>query len=182
MKKWIFGVLFFCSYTTSFSQRSVSAPLNDQNHFLFDRLQIISGDFGPVHSVLKPLMRKDVRYFQDSVVPPDYWNKNKRRQFDFHFLKDDSNDDDSTVHSKRPFMKFLYPKGNKSFLRHFYRTPAHLLEARVKNFFVCIDPLIHFKAAFERFDGTDRLVFFNRRGVAIRGNIAQKVYFYSYII
>lgn len=182
MKKWFSVLVCICSSLVLLGQRSTSAPLNDQNHYIYDRLEIKTGDFGGIHSMFKPLMRRDIRYYQDSVVSTEYWDLNKRRQSDYDYLHSDNNDEDSTVHSRKSFMKFLYPKRNRSFLRHFYRTPAHLLEARVKNFYVCIDPVIHFKGAYERVDGENQLVFINRRGASIRGNIGERLYFYTDII
>ena len=108
--------------------------------------------------------------------------KNKRRSFEFNFLSNDHNDEDTTVQSKQTFMKFLYPQKDKSFLRHFYKTPAHFLEFRSKQFYININPIIHFKAAYEQYNSRSNFVFLNRRGVQIRGNIAQKLYFYTDII
>lgn len=177
-------LLLSCLLSTviSLAQSSLTAPLNDVNHYLHDRMEIKTGDFGKIHSVLKPLMRKDIRSYQDSVVSQDYWSLNKRRQSDYDYVHIDYNDDDSTIHSKKPFMKFLYPKGNKSFLKHFYRTPAHLLEVRTKHFYANINPILHFKGSFEQYNGNSRLLFLNRRGAAIRGNILNRVYFYTDVI
>lgn len=166
----------------SVAQSSLTAPLNDVNHYLHDRMEIRTGDFGNIHSVLKPLMRRDIRKYQDSVVTSDYWITNKRRQSDYDYVHIDYNDDDSTIQSKKPFMKFLYPKGDKSFLKHFYRTPAHLLEVRTKSFYANINPIIHFKGSFEQYNGEGQLLFVNRRGAAIRGNILNRVYFYTDVI
>jgi hypothetical protein len=170
------------SSVISLAQSSLTAPLNDVNHYLHDRMEIQTGDFGNIHSVLKPLMRKDIRRYQDSVVTQEYWTANKRRQNDYDYVHIDYNDDDSTIHSKKPFMKFLYPKGDKSFLKHFYKTPAHLLEVRTKNFYANINPILHFKGSFEQYNGSGRMLFVNRRGAAIRGNILNRVYFYTDVI
>lgn len=164
------------------AQGSLTAPLNDVNHYLHDRMEIRTGNFGNIHSGLKPLMRKDIRSYQDSVVAKDYWSTNKRRQSDYDYVHIDYNDDDATIQSKKTFMKFLYPNGDKSFLRHFYRTPAHLLEVRTKHFYANINPILHFKGSFEQYNGEGRLLFLNRRGAAIRGNILNRVYFYTDVI
>lgn len=180
--KHILLVGFVLSSLISLAQSSLTAPLNDVNHYLHDRMEIKTGDFGKVHSVLKPLMRKDIRNYQDSFVTKDYWTLNKRRQSDYDYVHIDYNDDDSTIQSKKPFMKFLYLKKDKSFLRHFYRTPAHLLEVRTKSFYANINPILHFKGSFEQYNGESRLLFLNRRGAAIRGNILNRVYFYTDVI
>lgn len=171
-----------CYGLTITAQSSLTAPLNDVNHYLHDRMEIQTGDFGGMHSALKPLMRKDIRMYQNRVVEKTYWEVNRRRQSDYDYVQIDYNDDDSTIHSKKPFMKFLYPKGDKAFLRHFYKTPAHLLEVRTKHFYANINPILHFKGSFEQYNGKSRLLFVNRRGATIRGNILKKVYFYTDII
>ena len=65
MKKWFSVLVCICSSLVLFGQRSTSAPLNDQNHYIYDRLEIKTGDFGGIHSMFKPLMRRDIRYYQD---------------------------------------------------------------------------------------------------------------------
>ncbi len=170
MKK-IFAL--YCLMTlccAAIAQSSLNAPLNDLNHATHDRLEIKTGNFGGIHSALKPLRRKDIRRYQDSIVGQDYWETNKRRTNIYNYLRNDNNDDDSTVHSRKPFLKW------------FYKTPAHLLEVRTKNFYANINPIFHLKAGYERYDSDGRFVFLNRRGAAIRGNIANRVYFYTDVI
>ena len=181
MKKYT-TILFLLLSVGLSAQRSTNLPLNDDGHRIYDRLEILNGDMRNNHASLKPMTRKAVRQYADSIVSESYWQKNKRRAFEYQYLKNDHNDEDTSVHSNRTFMKFLYPRKNKSFLRHFYKTPAHLLEFRTSKFYVNINHIIHFKGAYERFNGSDNLVFYNRRGLKIRGNIAEKVYFYTDII
>jgi len=172
----------FLTVVISMAQSTINAPHNDLNHYFHQRMEIRTGDFGGIHSTLRPLMRRDIRRYQDSVVAADYWQQNKRRMNDYNYVHIDYNDDDSSIHSKKPFMKFLYPKGNKSFLKHFYKTPAHFLEVRTKHFYANVNPILHFKFAYERVDGQNRILFLNRRGAAIRGKIADRVYFYTDLI
>ncbi len=175
-------ILFLLLSAKLCGQSTTNIPLNDLNHQTQERLEIKTGDFGAIHSSLKPLRRSDIRAYQDSIVSADYWTANKRRANTFAYLKNDNNDEDTTVHSAKPFLKLLYPKNDKSFLAHFYKTPAHLLEVRAKDFYFNINPIFHFKAGLERQAGQNKMVFLNRRGLALRGNIANKVYFYTDII
>lgn len=179
-KNILLGLLLYSVMITA--QSSLTTPLNDINHFLHDRMEIKTSNFGGIHSTLKPLMRKDVLYFQDHVVPKDYWGGNKRHQSNYDYVHIDYNDEDSSIQSKKPFMKFLYPKGDKSFLQHFYKTPAHLLEVRTKHFYANINPILHFKASLEQQGNSNRFLFVNRRGASIRGNILKRVYFYTDIV
>ena len=172
---WFYGV-------HSFAQSSLMAPLNDPNHHLHTRLEVQMGDFGGIHTAIKPLLRQDVLYYQKEQVPAEHWTLNARRQWNYNYVHYDNNDLDSTIQSKKSFAKFLYPNGDKSFLRHFYRTPAHFLEARTPKFYVNVNPIIHLKGGLEQYNGQTRLTFLNRRGASIRGNILGKVFFYTDVI
>lgn len=165
-----------------FAQSSNNTAIGDLNEQIQTRQEIRTGDFGGIHTSLKPLFRQDVRQYQDSIVEQNYWEANKRRQTQYTYIQYDNNDNDTTIKSKQPFAKFLYPKKEKTFLAHFYQTPAHLLEIRKKNFYVNINPIIHVTAGYEQFGNSGNFTFLNRRGAAIRGNIANRVYFYSDII
>ncbi|MGH1336321.1 MAG: capsule assembly Wzi family protein [Aureispira sp.] len=176
-------LLIFCCYAwSSLAQSSLIVPLNDINHQLHNRLEVQTGTFGGIHGAVKPLWRADVVHYQNTNVPEEYWSGNKRRSWNYQYVHNDYNDIDSTIKSKRSFAKFLYPNGDRSFLRHFYRTPAHFLEARTPKFYVNVNPIIHVKGSVEQYNGQTRLTFLNRRGASIRGNILGRVFFYTDVI
>jgi hypothetical protein len=181
MKK-AFLLLLCCCNTLLVAQSSLTAPLNDINHALHTRQEIIQGDFGGIHSAIKPILREDIVRYQDELVPAEYWVANKRRQWNYNYVHYDYNDIDSSIKSQRPFAKFLYPNGDRSFLRHFYRTPAHFLEARTPKFYVNVNPIVHVKGSVEQYNGETKLTFLNRRGASIRGNILNRVFFYTDVI
>lgn len=164
------------------AQATTNVPLNDLNHHIQTRLEIKSGNFGGIHTTAQPIGRKSIRSYIDTIIDSSYWQQTSQRQAQYQYLINDNNDEDTSVVSKRPFLKLLYPNKEKSFLGHFYRSPAHLLEIRKPNFYVNINPILHFKAAYESYNGTTGLVFLNRRGAVIRGNIAERVYFHTDII
>ena len=127
MKKYCTLFLLFAVVGLS-AQRSTNIPLNDESHHIYERLEILQGDMQGNHAALKPMTRRALRNYADSMVATSYWQQNKRSAFEYQYLKSDHNDEDTSLHSKQTFMKFLYPRKNKSFLRHFYKTPAQLLE------------------------------------------------------
>ncbi|MDH3649751.1 MAG: hypothetical protein OEQ53_08710 [Saprospiraceae bacterium] len=71
-------------------------------------------------------------------------------------------------------------KSRKTFLKHFYRTPAHLFELNKANFQLKINPLLNFGLAKAK--GDSQLLFQNQRGIAIRGRIDEHVYFYTEVL
>ena len=67
----------------------------------------------------------------------------------------------------------------KRFLNTFYKTPANFYEVNVKDFQLVINPVFQYTVGKEQ-NSSDHL-FFNSRGITLRGNIANKISFFSYI-
>jgi hypothetical protein len=67
----------------------------------------------------------------------------------------------------------------KPIAKNFYRTPANLYEVHVKDFDLIVNPVFQYTISKES-DNSEHL-FLNTRGVYIRGKIANKIGFYSYI-
>jgi hypothetical protein len=62
----------------------------------------------------------------------------------------------------------------------FYKTPANFFEVNKPNFHLSINPILYLTAGKEK--NVDETIFFNRRGVEMRGMIEDKVYFYTNIL
>jgi hypothetical protein len=71
-------------------------------------------------------------------------------------------------------------KSKKPIGKNFYTTPANLYEVHVKDFDLVINPVIQFQYMKE--NDNDESLFFNSRGVGIRGRIASKIGFAASII
>lgn len=67
----------------------------------------------------------------------------------------------------------------KPVLKNFYKTPANLYEVHVKDFDLVVNPVIQFVLSKE--SNSDENLFLNTRGVSVRGRIANKIGFFSYI-
>jgi len=76
-------------------------------------------------------------------------------------------DSSSSYQSKRPWGKT------------FYQTPGSLYEAHVKDFDLAINPVLYFQGSKEK--DNDETLFLNTRGVRVRGRIANKIGFDTYI-
>jgi len=167
MRTIILTAIFFCfSFLhTSMAQSSTLITIGDLNQNAVDRMMIMNSDFGKIHSAVHAYNRKDI------VEYLAYLKENSLRiSHDSLYIFHDNNDNDSLLKSKKSILKF------------FYRTPAHLFETRTKHFYFNVNPLLDIQAGVERYNGDFNFTFFNRRGVQIRGNIADKVYFYTDII
>ncbi|MCH2042679.1 MAG: hypothetical protein MK212_00940 [Saprospiraceae bacterium] len=170
MKNWLLIYLCISPLSLLLGQASTNLPLNDDNHRILERMEIKTSDFKGLHNQIQPISRKDARSFVESMDTLAWIKGSKRNMADLNYILTDNNDEDSTIKSKKPFLKW------------FYRTPAHLYEVRKKHFYVNINPIFHFTAGLDRYNGSNNFTFINRRGAAIRGNIAGKVYFYTDII
>lgn len=164
--KWvsIFGIGFL-GYTTLPAQTSSTAPLGDLNHYAIDRLQLRNSDFGQLHPTLRAYTRRGIRNYLEYAQNQGY-NLSK----DTVYLFNDNNDWDSLRLSRKPILKY------------FYRSPAHLFEVRVPHFYLNINPMLDISGGMERYNGENHIVFLNRRGLQLRGNIDNKVHFYTNII
>jgi len=63
----------------------------------------------------------------------------------------------------------------KSILNTFYVTKPNLLEVNTKDFFLVVNPVINLQLGVE--SGNDQNLYYNKRGVTLRGRIANKIGF-----
>lgn len=70
-------------------------------------------------------------------------------------------------------------QSKKPIAKNFYRTPANLYEVHVKDFDLIVNPVFQYTLSKE--NNSDENLFLNTRGVYIRGKLANKIGFYSYI-
>ena len=166
MNKIIFSLTIFClSINFAIAQNSAVANIGDLNHYALDRLFVKNSDFSKLSPSTRAYNRRDVRSYLGYLQ-----TKGRSIGRDSSYLFNDNNDEDSTIRSPRPLLKYLY------------RSPAHFYEVRVPNFYLSINPMLDVMGGVERYNNEDHLVMLNRRGLQIRGNIDEKVYFYTDII
>ena len=77
-----------------------------------------------------------------------------------------------------PAEKALY-KSKKPILNNFYTTPASLYEVHIKDFDLAVNPVIQFVMTKEK--NSSENLFLNTRGLTLRGRIANKIGFYTYL-
>lgn len=70
-------------------------------------------------------------------------------------------------------------QSKKPVAKSFYKTPASLYEVHVKDFDLIVNPVFQYTLSKE--NNSDEDLFLNTRGVYIRGRLANKIGFYSYI-
>jgi hypothetical protein len=166
MKKSILIIVaLFCALTIVNAQNTAVANIGDINHYALDRLFVKNSDFSSLSPSIRAYNRRDIRTYLAYLQ-----NKGYNVGRDSIFLLNDNNDEDSTLRSKKALLKYLY------------RSPAHFYEVRVPNFYLSVNPMLDVMGGLERYNNENHLVMLNRRGLQLRGNIAEKVYFYTDII
>jgi hypothetical protein len=67
----------------------------------------------------------------------------------------------------------------KAILKSFYKTPANLFEVHIKDFDLIVSPVVQFALSKEK--DNDQDLFLNTRGLTLRGRIANKIGFFTYL-
>jgi hypothetical protein len=75
-----------------------------------------------------------------------------------------------------PKKEFL---SKKPFLKTFYKTKANFLEVKTNNFFLALNPVFQYVQGVET--GYNQPIYFNSKGVTLRGTIGKKIGFSSYL-
>src|SRR5688572_5993568 len=156
-----------------FSQTSF-LPQGDKANILLDRMEIKSrSDSFFNFSKTKPYSRRHVvnavnhyvqQFGNSSLSKVDAWNV---RSIYLNNLENVPAEDRVKYASKKPL------------LNNFYRTPANLYEAHIKDFDLFINPVFQYSISKES-DNTQHL-FLNTRGLTLRGMIANKIGFSAYL-
>ena len=155
-----------------FSQ-STYLPQGNKHSQLLDRLEIkLSRNADLNLSTAKPISRKvAVRVAEDAdssssitLGNVDKYNLQSLLMNNSEWVKGD----------KSSFLS------RKSLWNTFYKTKANLFEVDQKDFFLAINPVFQFQQSVEK--DNDERIFVNSRGVTLRGMIAERVGFYTYLV
>ncbi len=163
-------IILFVFPIAAFSQSTYLPQGSSEYHFL-DRLEILQLSNPDLNfSANKPYSRKLA--VQQAIGSDTLQNTlaiydiNKQ-----HLLMNNS----EWVNTNKTLYKSKYP-----ILKTFYNTKANFYEVDTKDFFLAINPVLHFRFGNEA-DYSKKL-YINSRGVTIRGRIGEKIGFSSTII
>ncbi|MEJ0104033.1 MAG: hypothetical protein WDO19_16360 [Bacteroidota bacterium] len=158
---------FFASSQTTYF------PQGDKQNILLERMEIKAGKDSILNfSKTKPLSRKYivpgvaeyVQQYGNSLSKVDAYNL---RSFYLNNLEYVPAAERDQYNSK------------KAILKSFYKTPANLLEVHIKDFDLVVNPVFQYIVSKER--NNDQRLFLNTRGLTLRGRIANKISFYTYL-
>lgn len=202
MKNTVYFLLFLMIPGWSIAQTTDVPEGNDAYHIM-DRIEIKTGALAPFHTAMKPYDRQDITHYtirQDTTG--DFTSK--LDNWDFRYVYRDNNDcleiDSDEVSRYRWSMEKNYTDGDSVFykpelnveksttsknayyqlskkpvFKYFYKTPANLFELDKENFKLRINPIIHLK--FGQESGDSSIIFLNTRGVNVRGNVDDVLWF-----
>lgn len=152
-------------------------PLQAPAHHILDRLDILSGGESPIHPELRPFSRRDAVEFARLVYARDSTTSARDRQ-DLQYLFDD-NSEWLTGPDGLPDPA-LCPPTRKPLFGIFFRSPASVFEVNAPAFHLRVNPMLNFSLGKARDDA--EWLFFNQRGLQVRGDIDGRVFFYTDIL
>lgn len=183
-------------------------PLGSSNYSIIDRLEIKSGKNAPFLSSLKTYLRGEAASFaiqndtaswltkidrediRRVLLDNNEWVEPLRQAITIGASSKDvyqqiGQDSLGPIFRKinKPYIEACmanerYERCKKPIWRYFYPTPANWLELNKPNFQLRINPLVNFSIAKPN---SGDLLFYNQRGLEIRGGIDDRLYFYSKI-
>lgn len=162
----IFCPLFAAAQTTYL-------PQGDKANILLDRWEIKAGtDSNFNFSKTKPFSRKHLMNAVSSYVA----------KYGTQLSKVDAHNLNSVYLNNLEYLpegERLKYNSKKPVLKNFYTTPANLYEVHVKDFDLVVNPVFQYTISKEQ--DSDEKLFLNTRGVQVRGRVANKIGFYTYI-
>jgi hypothetical protein len=171
-KKTVLRLILFIFPFPAIAQTTFFNP-GDKAYTLIERMEIKAGkDSAFNFSKTKPYSRRHLINAVDyySIRPGVNLTKvdaHNVRSLYMNNLEWVPEADRSNFHSKKPIGK------------SFYQTPANLYEVHVKDFDLALNPVIQFTVGKENDYG--QTLFLNTRGVTLRGKIANKIGYYTYV-
>jgi hypothetical protein len=168
-------LVFLLLPVVGFSQSSY-LPLGGKEYNLLERLEIKTGNANLYYNTLKPLNRRLITREVEKI--DSMYNSDTSRSGVLTDI-DKYNIDRYLLNN----IEWATPResfnSKKPILKHFYKTPANFFEVHEKDFFLAVNPVIQYQQMFEK--GNSQSLFYNSRGVSLRGLIGEKVAFDVYV-
>lgn len=167
----IFSICTAFLLLESVSAQNIISEMDHDARHTFDRMIILSGGSSSLHTSIFPYWRSD-------LVEMSYlFGINPHTSEDDHDIQriHDQNNEFRTFSDSSITLR--YRESRRPLWYTFYKTPAHLYQVDVKDFYLRVNPLITIGAGRETQESVT--TFINQRGLAIRGGIGHNVYFHT---
>lgn len=165
-QKLLFAILFVPCILYG---QSTYVPPNEDYYHRIDRYEVKSGKiFDEIFTTVKPYKRSDVIAFMDSANSEGLITS-PSDQFNYDYFRNDS-------------WEWSRPETNESahpVFKTFYKKKSDFFYVDNKDFDLHINPVLYVGAGKD--SRSDDMLFFNTRGVEVRGMVDRKVGFYTYL-
>jgi len=155
--------------STSALPQSANIPLNSQSEQLLNRYEIRSGQLqNKLFADLRPYTRAEAAQFLivlDTLIS----DKSSADNFNISYLRSDnlSYSGSELYDSRKPILKY------------FYKSKSNMVQVKVPDFELYVNPALNL--AVGSLSDADDPLYTNTRAIEVRGNIAGKIGFYSFI-
>lgn len=171
MKKTFLGLVATIGGIISSAAQSTLIPFNADYYHLVERYEIRRGKFSEhLMMSVKLLERRGVAALADSILKEKRFPLSRSDRFNLFYLLNDNSEWADTTNDKNK-----YP-----LLGTFYRFTPDLYRVDVKDFNLHVNPVLY--VGIGTATGLDRRAFINTRGAEMRGLIAKRVGFYTYLV
>ncbi|MFI5185708.1 MAG: capsule assembly Wzi family protein [Chitinophagales bacterium] len=169
----LFLFVFFFIPIIAFSQTTY-LPLGSEEYHLIERMEIkLRNDSILNFSKTRPFSQRYLVEGMKNFMGTHSWESMSKVD-EYNFNRIYLNNMETVPEDLRYHFKSKKPWG-----KTFYQTPGTLYEVHVKDFDLAVNPVLQFQLSKEN-NNNERL-FLNTRGVTLRGKIANKIGFYTYI-
>ncbi len=177
------GLLTFLLICIVLTGQSTLAPRGGDADHIVDRMEIKSGDLAPFFTTAKPYNRKDITHFAIQYQKQQA-SLHKTDSLDLYYIYKDNNDWLKVNDPDQEYLDANWEQrrilSRKPFLKQLYKTPANFLELDSKYFNFRVNPVLNW--ALGKQTDLNGIVFQNTRGFELRGNIDDRIWFYTNII
>jgi hypothetical protein len=170
----ILGTLLILCFAATLHAQSVFLPQSSKHSAFLDRLEVLLQRDSLLNvSTSKPLSRRMVAGVGERLwSSPGFASLSKQDRYNLESLLANNIEwlamDDSVFRSRKPLWNT------------FYRSKANLFEVNQTDFFLSVNPVLQFSFGKEK--NNSELLFLNARGVTVRGLIARRLGFYTYLV
>jgi hypothetical protein len=161
-------VIFFPAFIIA---QTTYLPEGSKENDFIERMEIKQGKNTDLNfSSVKPYSRRAIveeAEYSDSINHVGGFDLTPVDEYNLHSLL--MNNSEWVTGSKETFLS------KKPILKNFYVTQPNLLEVNTKDFFLAVNPVLSLQFGGE--SGNDQSLYYNKRGVTLRGRIANKIGF-----
>jgi hypothetical protein len=162
-------VFLFAFFLNQVFAQHTYVPLGSLSNHILDRLEILSGTLQKdYHTALKSYRRQAIAEFTDSF-PVATTKLSKCDYFNLSYLQADNFE----------FSNSEATASNKPVLKEIYKRKAALYSVQIPDFNLVVNPVLYYEFNSSKSFGPYGLI--NNRGVEIRGNITNRIGFYTQV-